>query len=173
LVSTIGLRSTSKKISRKAIQEVNVKKACETILQPAAPIALRLQGSLLYGLSRVYSQQCQYVLTDAERVQAHMRAFYRALGGSDNALDPQAGRSKYVLKSSLSCLRVANQTNLGAMSSSLKTTQDLISTMTFLHSSLTTTAILLCRRAVNPRAKPPRSSRHTKEKTLSPVPSAP
>lgn len=97
LVSTIGLRSTNKKVSRKAIQDVNVRKACKTILQPGAPIALRLQGTLLYGLSRVYSQQCHYVLTDAERVQAHMRAFYSALGGSDNALDPQAGRAKYVL----------------------------------------------------------------------------
>ncbi|KAK4151324.1 hypothetical protein C8A00DRAFT_45445 [Chaetomidium leptoderma] len=94
LVSTIGLRSTTRKISRKAIQEVDVQKACETILQPGAPIALRLQGSLLYGISRVYSQQCHYVLTDAERIQAHMRAFYSALGGSDNALDPQAGKSK-------------------------------------------------------------------------------
>lgn len=95
-MSTIGFRSTTRKISRKAIQEVDVQKACDTILQPGAPIALRLQGSLLYGLSRVYSQQCHYVLTDAERVQAHMRAFYSALGGSDNALDPQAGKSKYV-----------------------------------------------------------------------------
>ncbi|KAL2259141.1 hypothetical protein VTK26DRAFT_7313 [Humicola hyalothermophila] len=94
LVSNIGLRSATRKISRKAIQEVNVQKACETILQPQAPIALRLQGSLLYGLSRVYSQQCHYVLTDAERVQAHMRAFYNALGGSDNALDPQAGKTR-------------------------------------------------------------------------------
>jgi len=98
LVSTIGLRSTTKKISRKAIQEVNVQKACETILQPGAPIALRLQGTLLYGLSRVYSQQCHYVLTDAERVQAHMKAFYNALGGSGNALDPQAGKAKYGLR---------------------------------------------------------------------------
>ncbi|KAL2158416.1 hypothetical protein VTH06DRAFT_4464 [Thermothelomyces fergusii] len=94
LVSTLGLKSGARKISRKAIQEVDVQKACETILQPGAPIALRLQGSLLYGVSRVYLQQCHYVLADAERVQAHMRAFYRALGGSDNALDPQAGRSR-------------------------------------------------------------------------------
>ncbi|KAL2198525.1 hypothetical protein P885DRAFT_67700 [Corynascus similis CBS 632.67] len=54
--------------------------------------------SQAYGVATVwyeiYSQQCQYVLTDAERVQAHMRAFYHALGGNDNALDPQAGRSK-------------------------------------------------------------------------------
>lgn len=72
-----------------------MRKACETILQPTAPIALRLQGSLLFGLSRVYSQQCHYVLTDAERVQAHMRAFYTVLGGTDNGLDPQAGKSRY------------------------------------------------------------------------------
>ncbi|KAK4200630.1 Rec8 like protein-domain-containing protein [Triangularia verruculosa] len=94
LVSTVGIRSNTKRISRKAIQEVNVKKACETILQPTAPIALRLQGSLLYGLSKVYSQQCKYVLDDAEKVQAHMMAFYNAMGGSENALDPKAGKTR-------------------------------------------------------------------------------
>ncbi|KXX79251.1 Meiotic recombination protein rec8 [Madurella mycetomatis] len=94
LVSTTGLRSTTRRISRKAIQDVNVQKACETILKPGAPIALRLQGSLLYGVTRVYSQQCHYVLTDAERVQAHMRAFHKGLSGGDNALDPQAGKSR-------------------------------------------------------------------------------
>lgn len=94
LVSTVGIKSNAKKISRKAIQEVNVQKACETILEPGAPIALRLQGSLLYGVSRVYSQQCQYVLADAEKVQAHMMAFYNAMGGNENALDPRAGKAK-------------------------------------------------------------------------------
>ncbi|KAK3990288.1 hypothetical protein QBC44DRAFT_394577 [Cladorrhinum sp. PSN332] len=96
LVSTVGIRSNTgnRKISRKDVEQVNVPKACETILQPAAPIALRLQGSLLYGLSRVYSQQCHYVLADAEKVQAHMMAFYNTLGGSKNALDPKAGRAR-------------------------------------------------------------------------------
>jgi len=93
-VSTIGLRSSTRKITRKAIQEVNVKKACETILQPDAPMALRLQGRLLYGLSRVYSQQCHYVLTDAEKVQAHMMAFWTSLRNCDDSLDPEAGKSK-------------------------------------------------------------------------------
>lgn len=106
-MSTFGFRYKNRKISRKEIQEVNVQKACETILQPKAPIALRLQGRLLYGLSRVYSQQCHYVLTDAEKVQTHMRAFYSALGGRDNALDPQAGRSKY---GSLGCFFKRYQT---------------------------------------------------------------
>ncbi|KAK4192510.1 hypothetical protein QBC35DRAFT_551505 [Podospora australis] len=94
LVSTVGIKSGVRKISRKAIEEVNVVKACDTILQPGAPIALRLQGSLLYGVSRVYSQQCQYVLSDAERVQAHMRAFYDTFNGDQNALDPKPGKSR-------------------------------------------------------------------------------
>ena len=93
LVSTIGIRTTNRRISRKAIQDVNVRKACETILQPGAPIALRLQGSLLYGVSRVYSQQCSYVLTDAEKVQSHMRTFYNAFG-HDQSLDPNAGKAR-------------------------------------------------------------------------------
>ncbi|KAM7209684.1 hypothetical protein V8F20_000087, partial [Naviculisporaceae sp. PSN 640] len=94
LVSTFGLRSTNRKISRKAIQEVNVRKACETIIKPGAPIALRLQSSLLYGVSRVYSQQCNYVLSDAEKVQSHMRAFYNVMGGSEHTLDPEAGKAR-------------------------------------------------------------------------------
>jgi len=58
------------------------------------PIALRLQGSLLYGVSRVYSQQCAYMLTDAEKVQTHMRAFYSSVSNDDDFIDPQAGKTK-------------------------------------------------------------------------------
>lgn len=92
-MSTVGLRSAAKKISKKAILEVDVEKACETILQPGAPIALRLQGNLLFGVSRVFSQQCTYVLTDAEKTQAHMRAFYNGIQYG-NALDPEAGKAR-------------------------------------------------------------------------------
>ena len=76
---------------------MNVQKACETILQPGAPIALRLQGSLLFGVSRVYSQQCAYVLTDAEKIQESMKAFYSSLRGAANALNPMAGKARYVM----------------------------------------------------------------------------
>jgi meiotic recombination protein REC8, fungi type len=69
-----------------------VHKACETIIDPGAPLALRLQSSLLYGVSQVYSQQCTYVLTDAEKVQSNMKTFLSAM--VQNAIDPTAGRSK-------------------------------------------------------------------------------
>ncbi|KAK0613075.1 Rec8 like protein-domain-containing protein [Bombardia bombarda] len=94
LVSTIGLKSNNRKISRRAIQEVNVRKACEMIQQPKAPIALRLQGSLLYGVSKVYEEQCRYVLADAEKVQALMMTFYSAYRNRTNSLDPQAGKAR-------------------------------------------------------------------------------
>jgi len=93
LVSTIGLKTTNRKVTRRAIQEVDVRGACGTILKPGAPIALRLQGNLLFGVSRVYDRQCAYVLSDAEKVQGHLRAFHSAaLDG--NALDPSAGKTK-------------------------------------------------------------------------------
>lgn len=47
LVATLGSKSTLKKVNRKAILDVDVPKACETILAPEAPMALRLQSNLL------------------------------------------------------------------------------------------------------------------------------
>lgn len=91
LVATVG-RGTQKKVNRKTIQEVNVPKACEKILDPGAPLALRLQGNLLYGVSRVFARQCGYVLSDAEKTQSDMMTFFRVMQTS--ALDPQAGKTK-------------------------------------------------------------------------------
>ncbi|KAI1501625.1 Rec8 like protein-domain-containing protein [Biscogniauxia marginata] len=89
LVATIGNRTNAKKVTRKAIQEVDVEKACGKILEPGAPIALRLQGNLLFGVSKVYNQQCAYMLTDAKKIQNHINMFFGRFSG--NQLDPDAG----------------------------------------------------------------------------------
>jgi hypothetical protein len=47
LVATLGSKSSLKRINRKQILDVDVAKACQTIVNPVAPMALRLQGSLL------------------------------------------------------------------------------------------------------------------------------
>jgi meiotic recombination protein REC8, fungi type len=91
LAATIG-KNSQKKLSRKAIQEVDVPKACDKIIHPEAPLALRLQGNLLYGVSRVFSQQCIYMLTDAERCRSDMLSYFRGL--HQNELDPEAGKTK-------------------------------------------------------------------------------
>ncbi|KAK1057868.1 R8 protein [Friedmanniomyces endolithicus] len=74
LVATLGAKSTHKRVSRKAILDVDVQKACDTIERPEAPMALRLQSNLL--------QQCGYVLTDAEAAKNNMKAIFRVIRAS-------------------------------------------------------------------------------------------
>ena len=49
LVAMLGAKSSMKRINRKQILDVDVEKACQTIVNPVAPMALRLQGNLLYA----------------------------------------------------------------------------------------------------------------------------
>ncbi|KAH7418101.1 Rec8 like protein-domain-containing protein [Cadophora sp. MPI-SDFR-AT-0126] len=77
LVATLGAKSNTKKVTKKAILDVNVKKACETIIEPEAPMALRLQSNLLYGVSKVYNQQWEYLLLDTQTAQNTMRTLIK------------------------------------------------------------------------------------------------
>ncbi|OBT68516.1 hypothetical protein VE03_02875 [Pseudogymnoascus sp. 23342-1-I1] len=92
LVGTLGPTSSALKVKRKQILGVDVRKACETIIQPEAPMALRLQSSLLYGVSRVYNQQCGYVLHDAQTAQNNLRALLKVVKNSVIDLDAAAAR---------------------------------------------------------------------------------
>ncbi|KAK3935236.1 Rec8 like protein-domain-containing protein, partial [Diplogelasinospora grovesii] len=90
LASTVGVDPDSKsgkKISRKAIQNVSVKKACLTIQEPGAPLALRLQANLLHGVSKVYDEQCSHMLNDAARIKSQLEISFANVS-------PQAGRVK-------------------------------------------------------------------------------
>ncbi|XP_014552613.1 hypothetical protein COCVIDRAFT_109816 [Bipolaris victoriae FI3] len=91
LVATLGAKSSLKRINRKQILDVDVSKACQTIIDPVAPLALRLQGNLLYGLSRVYLQQCGYILSDAQNAQLALRMALRTVQNTE--LDPTAGKA--------------------------------------------------------------------------------
>ncbi|KAL9588768.1 MAG: hypothetical protein Q9203_002422 [Teloschistes exilis] len=92
LVATLGSRSNLKKVNRKAILDVNVPKTCKVIINPEAPMALRLQSNLLYGVSRVYLQQCGYTLSDAQSMQANMRVLSKIIRTA--SLDPNAGKAR-------------------------------------------------------------------------------
>ncbi|KAF2970667.1 hypothetical protein GQX73_g2888 [Xylaria multiplex] len=92
LVATNSIKSSTRRVTRKAIQEVDVQKACEKILEPGAPIALRLQGNLLYGVSRVHNQQCTYLVADAKRIQDQMQLFFKAF--PNDQLDLEATKAR-------------------------------------------------------------------------------
>ncbi|KAI0428244.1 Rec8 like protein-domain-containing protein [Xylaria sp. FL1042] len=92
LVATTSQTSSTRRVTRKAIQEVDVQRACGKILEPGAPIALRLQGNLLYGVSRVHNQQCTYLVADAKKIQDQMKFFFQAF--PNNQLDLEAGKAR-------------------------------------------------------------------------------
>ncbi|KAJ6014431.1 hypothetical protein N7540_009022 [Penicillium herquei] len=92
LVATLGSRSITRRVNRKAILDVDVPEACRVIINPQAPMALRLQGSLLYGVSRVYLHQCGYTLLDAQTMHDKMISTLKLLPGG--GLDPSVGQTK-------------------------------------------------------------------------------
>ena len=66
LVATLSSKSSFKRINRKQILDVDVSKACQTIVDPVAPMALRLQGNLLYAMPLIAGREA--VLTYAGTV---------------------------------------------------------------------------------------------------------
>ncbi|PLN86142.1 Rec8 like protein-domain-containing protein [Aspergillus taichungensis] len=92
LVATLGSKSIARKLNRKAILDVDVPRACGVIKDPEAPMALRLQGNLLYGVSRVHNQQCGYTLTDVQAIHDRMRSLFRVISGG--GLDSSAGKAR-------------------------------------------------------------------------------
>ncbi|QIW99966.1 hypothetical protein AMS68_005484 [Peltaster fructicola] len=96
LVATMG--SGTKKVTRKAILDVDVVKTCGTIAAPSVPLALRLQSSLLYGITRVYAQQCGFVLQDVENARNQMRAVLKSVHTSGlNAEGTNKVRSDHLI----------------------------------------------------------------------------
>ncbi|KAJ8121310.1 hypothetical protein ONZ43_g2205 [Nemania bipapillata] len=92
LVATIGSKSGARKVTRKDIQGVDVQRACGKILEPGAPIALRLQGNLLYGISRVHNQQYTYLIADAKKIQEQIKLSFGTI--LRNQLDYDEGEAR-------------------------------------------------------------------------------
>ncbi|KAF8473974.1 Rec8 like protein-domain-containing protein [Kalaharituber pfeilii] len=101
LVATFGTRSTYKKVQRKDLLSVDVPKACDAIIHPEAPLALRLQSNLLFGVTKCYSQQYVYFLQDVANVWTHVQQVY-SRGTNSVSVDLAAsGKSRgdqYVLQ---------------------------------------------------------------------------
>lgn len=65
-MSTLGPRN--KRITRKALANVEIPRTCEIIAQPPEPLALRLSGHLLVGVAR-YVTLRRVTQIDEQRVQ--------------------------------------------------------------------------------------------------------
>ncbi|GAB7344878.1 hypothetical protein MBLNU457_3319t1 [Dothideomycetes sp. NU457] len=96
LVATLGSKSTLKKVGRKDILNVDVPKACETVTDPEVPLALRLQGNLLFGLTRVYEQKCVYLLSDIESARTLLRDLNKRLDAGNTLTTTHVARREQI-----------------------------------------------------------------------------
>ncbi|KAK9492515.1 Rec8 like protein-domain-containing protein [Lipomyces doorenjongii] len=64
LIATLGSKSSLKRVHRKDILSVSIPDACNLIIHPPQPLALRLSSSLLYGVSSIYDQQSGFLYSD-------------------------------------------------------------------------------------------------------------
>ncbi|GAA5994140.1 hypothetical protein JCM5350_000578 [Sporobolomyces pararoseus] len=84
LAASIGVKGgAGKKLTRKELLACDLVKACEQVISPAEPLALRLSSSLLSGIARVYQQQFLFFSSDVTQVhQALKKAFNDSLTSS-------------------------------------------------------------------------------------------
>ncbi|KAK9460303.1 Rec8 like protein-domain-containing protein [Lipomyces oligophaga] len=93
LVATLGPKSSFKRIQKKDILKVSIPAACKVIIDPPAPLALRLSSSLLYGLITIYEQQAGFLFSDISGTHTRLR---HALINTSTTVD--AGQSMTIEK---------------------------------------------------------------------------
>ncbi|KAK7204501.1 Rec8 like protein-domain-containing protein [Myxozyma melibiosi] len=64
LVATLGAKSSLKRVYKKDILGVSIPDACDVVMHPPQPLALRLSASLLYGLIHIYAQKSGFLFDD-------------------------------------------------------------------------------------------------------------
>ncbi|GAA5980051.1 hypothetical protein JCM10908_001513 [Rhodotorula pacifica] len=75
LAATVGSRGGTavRKLSKKELLSCNVVQACEKVIQPEEPLALRLSSNLMMGIARVFSQQYTIYASDVQQVHAALK----------------------------------------------------------------------------------------------------
>ncbi len=61
----LASHSDGKKLKRTQLSEFSIINSCDSIINPEAPLALRLSGQLLLGVVRIYSRKLAFLETDA------------------------------------------------------------------------------------------------------------
>ncbi|KAI9327188.1 Rec8 like protein-domain-containing protein [Zopfochytrium polystomum] len=78
---SLGSSSSSglKKLSRKEVSSVDVVKACNYLVDPPEPMALRLSSNLMMGAARVLGNQYSFLYSDANQVFARLKRVFSDL----------------------------------------------------------------------------------------------
>jgi cohesin complex subunit SCC1 len=72
-----------RKLSKTHILQSNLSDSIEAIIDPEAPMALRLTGQLLLGVVRIYSRKARYLLDDCNEALLKIKMAFRSTGNND------------------------------------------------------------------------------------------
>lgn len=67
-----------KRLKRNQIHETNISSSVDSIINPEAPLALRLSGQLLLGVVRIYSRKINYLYSDCNEALVKIREAFKA-----------------------------------------------------------------------------------------------
>ncbi|GAA6035131.1 hypothetical protein JCM8097_006380 [Rhodosporidiobolus ruineniae] len=75
LAATIGSKGGTgvKKLTRAEVLKSSITKACEKVIEPDEPLALRLSSNLMMGIARVYQQQYLFYAADVQHVHQSLK----------------------------------------------------------------------------------------------------
>jgi cohesin complex subunit SCC1 len=66
-----------KKLTKAAISAADVGQAADSIANPVVPLALRVSGHLLLGVTRIYSRKVNYLFTDCSEALVKIKMAFR------------------------------------------------------------------------------------------------
>ncbi|KAI3645758.1 hypothetical protein MP228_008686 [Amoeboaphelidium protococcarum] len=89
-IGLIWLAACNSRSKKKDYVHVDLKDACSYVSHPPEPLALRLSGTLMYGISRVYQLQVQYFQNDVQTTLQTMRKTFYNVDIVQTLVVPQA-----------------------------------------------------------------------------------
>lgn len=79
-----------KKLTKNQIFSTDITESVDSVLNPAAPLALRVSGHLMLGIVRIYSRKVKYLMSDCTEAMWKIKLAFRP-GNVDLLADAQAG----------------------------------------------------------------------------------
>ena len=76
VAGTVGFnQSTSSFLNKRELLSVNIEMACNEVIAPHQPMALRLAAILMLGIARIYKRQTKFLLVDIEDMYKDLKKY--------------------------------------------------------------------------------------------------
>lgn len=84
-----------KKLTKSQIFSTNIEESVESVINPSAPLALRVSGQLMLGIVRIYSRKVKYLMNDCTEAMWKIKLAFRP-GNVDLMVDAQSASANAI-----------------------------------------------------------------------------